>query len=113
MRLSVIKEDSGYSPLAHLFAVACNDELVAACITADEEKGYAIQYQLDAEGQPMKTLDGKSFVLHRLTGKVVIGFHPKAPILPEDATLTPSEFVKKFSPQRDAGQRHRSGRPVH
>lgn len=52
MRLSVRKNDPGYSPAAFGAKVTLNGVPLDNCITADEELGVALCYDVDASGKP-------------------------------------------------------------
>lgn len=49
MRLSVYPDDPGYHPLAAYCTVYLGGEIVTACVTADEELGECICFDLDAD----------------------------------------------------------------
>ncbi len=52
MRLSVRKDDPGYDPRAFGARVYLDGKEITHCFTADEERGYALVYVLNENGQP-------------------------------------------------------------
>jgi len=78
MRVSVIKNDEGFSPSAHLCEVYLNGEILHRCHTADEELGVAYCYEKDANGYYIT--DGDHFKTVEVRGEVKIvvpiGFVP-------------------------------------
>lgn len=77
MRLSVQKGDPGYSPFAVGAEVFCNGEKLQLCITADEERGYALVYSPDEEGKAhiVDGPRGPDVAIHSVRGdiKIVLG----------------------------------------
>lgn len=72
MRISVVEKDPGYSPIAHhaVDKVTLNGELVEHCLTADEEKGYVLFYEVD-ENDNVCT-EGDTVITGELIGDVKI-----------------------------------------
>lgn len=79
MRLSVRKDDPGYSPTAQRNAEAFLDgKKVDHCFTADEETGEVFLYRTDKDGHPYRDPENPDrLATERLTGEVEIRWKKK------------------------------------
>jgi len=75
MRVSTVTTDPGYDPNLDIYTihVTLNGVGVKYCITADEEEGYVICYQVDENGGIMH--DNIDIITQRIFGKVKIITH--------------------------------------
>lgn len=71
MRLSVDKDDPGYSPKAFEARPFLDDVYQDHCITADEEEGIIIRFVYE-NGQPVLSEDRESIMTEIVKGKVKI-----------------------------------------
>lgn len=73
MRISVQKDDPGYSPLATRRCVPfLNGWPVSFCITADEDKGYVWRYKTNSKGMVIVNAEGTGCEREQLFGVVEI-----------------------------------------
>ena len=70
MRISVIKEDPGFSPDSYKYKVQLNDLVLEDCVTADEELGLAVVYARNSDRTYM--IQNNEIVKETLFGKVKI-----------------------------------------
>jgi len=77
MRISTVLGDSGYVDPSRIFNIKVyfNDVVINNCVTADEENGYVICYETDADGNYIldESLMDISKVTRRGKVKVAIG----------------------------------------
>ena len=78
MRVSIDEKDPGFAMNTKDFInvayceVYLNGSLDQHCITADEEKGYALMFKLDADGRPQYSFETEEFQTMEFHGKVEI-----------------------------------------
>lgn len=74
MRISVKKDDPGYTPEMALrrFEVLFNGVPLRHCVTADEGAGEAVVHDLDANGRPMLDRERRQVVTRTVRGHIVI-----------------------------------------
>ena len=77
MRISTVLGDLGYVDSSRIFNIKVyfNDVVINNCVTADEENGYVICYETDADGNYIldESLMDISKVTRRGKVKVVLG----------------------------------------
>lgn len=79
MRISIEKDDPGYSPFAvgAVLKVYLNDQEVAHCLTADDKTGYVKAYVIDPKTlQPMLNEACDGLVTSEQHGVVTIVLRP-------------------------------------
>lgn len=74
MRLSVRKNDPGYSRHSYRAKVFVDGKQIHNCFTADEEIGEAFCHAVDSDGKVFLAEDGISLATIVLKGKVQIVF---------------------------------------
>ena len=72
MRMSVHKNDPGYHPRAQFYDVLLNGKDLPKCITADEDRGYALVHKTDPEGNVILNESKDATVKEKVFGKVEI-----------------------------------------
>ena len=72
MRMSVHKNDPGYHPRAHFYSVLLDGKDLPMCITADEDRGYAVVHKIDSEGNAFLNETKDATVKEKVFGKIEI-----------------------------------------
>lgn len=76
MRVSVDKDDVGYSPVAFGCKVLFEGKEIGHCVTADEERQLVIVYKLDDRGKHILTPNCESVEKETRYGNVRIELSP-------------------------------------
>jgi hypothetical protein len=77
IRVSVDKDDPGYSPFAVYCPASLDGMEQKRCITADEAAGTIRRYVTDEDGKPV--VENDHFVAETVTGTVVITLRENVP----------------------------------
>ena len=72
MRMSVRKDDAGYSPHARNYRAYLNGKLLDSCFTADEELGIAHVNRTDENGKVLLNKSKTGVLTKMLYGRVEI-----------------------------------------